>query len=413
MSVFVNDKGGAEHRVTLLKRGRGELQNVMLKNILIKKAENYHLQCDRFVTNSLPGISQQRTDLIQIFPKFNYNQPDAGFDMTDVSENKLFRKSLFTIAGPAPELGDHIIMSNANLIYTICQYFSDFNFELFINGANYSQFLAVDPVTGQAVNEQYIIPQHAAANGRYDIINDIDPTTVVKYISAGVDAFGRLQLNLTSQFLTNFYILLDEVFAAQVGFPNIIYAHNHNIQGVINTQISTDDSIDDIVVWSNGAYMFNLQPNVDEGVNIVSQGSLFNVDDRLSYDLEISLPLSMTIDTVDGQETQTYLLSRFQITDYQDVKTQAKQKDGLLLTETLIDDKLHGGQIDLVRGQPSSHVSQLLNGQIQALDLRVILRYKEFYLENDNIKFNIARRPLDMGDFGFYDLLLQFNKRVG
>ena len=145
----------------------------------------------------------------------------------------------------------------------------------------------------------------------------------------------------------------------------------------------------------------------------MSSKSLFNVDDRLSYDLEISLPLSMTIDTLDGKETQTYLLSRFQIADYQDVQTRAKQKDGFLLTETLIDDKLHGGKIDLVRGQPSTHVSQLLNGRIQALDMRVVLRYKEYYLENGKIKFNIARRTIDMGEFGFYDTLLQFNKRVG
>ena len=72
MSFFVNDKGGVDHRVALLKRGKGILQNVMLKNTLIKKSENYHLQCDRFVTNSLPGISQQRTGLIQIFPKFDF-----------------------------------------------------------------------------------------------------------------------------------------------------------------------------------------------------------------------------------------------------------------------------------------------------------------------------------------------------
>ena len=413
MSVFVNDTGGVEHRVTLLKRGKGLMQNVMLKNTLIKKSENYHLQCDRFVTNSLPGISQQRTGLIQIFPKFDFNQPDAGFHFNNVGETKLFRKSTFMIAGPEPKLGDRVIFSNANLIYQICQYFSDFNFELFIQGANYSQFAAVDPITGVAVNQQYIVPTHALANQRHDIINDVDPTTVVNHVSAGIDAFGRLQLNFSSQFLTNFYILLDEIFAAQIGFPNSIYARNEEPDiWTLYTQISTDTNIDPLVVDNNG-WFFALQPNVDQGVNIVSSKSLFNVDDRLSYDLEISLPLSMTIDTHDGKETQTYLLSRFQITDYQDVQTRAKQKDGLLLTETLIDDKLHGGKIDLVRGQPSTHVSQLLNGRIQALDMRVVLRYKEYYLENGKIKFNIARRTIDMGEFGFYDTLLQFNKRVG
>ena len=191
MSVFVNDKGGIEHRVTLLKRGKGILQNVMLKNILIKKSENYHLQCDRFVTNALPGISQQRTGLIQIFPRFNFNQPDAGFHFNIAGETKLYRKSTFMIAGPEPELGDRVILSNANLIYQIGQYFKDFNLELFVQGANYSQFASLDPITGGVINQQYIVPPHALANQRHDIINDIDPTTVVKYISAGVDSFGR------------------------------------------------------------------------------------------------------------------------------------------------------------------------------------------------------------------------------
>ena len=56
MSVTVNDKGGNEQRVNLIKRGGGKIQHVMLNNTLIKKAENYHLVTDRFVTNNLPGI---------------------------------------------------------------------------------------------------------------------------------------------------------------------------------------------------------------------------------------------------------------------------------------------------------------------------------------------------------------------
>ena len=56
MSVTVNDKGGNEIRVNLIKRGTGDIQHNMLKNILIKKAENYTLLTDRFVTNNLPGI---------------------------------------------------------------------------------------------------------------------------------------------------------------------------------------------------------------------------------------------------------------------------------------------------------------------------------------------------------------------
>ena len=414
MSVFANDLGGAEHRVTLLKRGSGILQNAMLKNPLIKKSENYHLQCDRFVTNSLPRISQWGGDLIAIYPRFNYNQPDIGFDLQDAGQNIMFRKSKFAIAGPTPQQGERIIYSTAGLIDQICQFFADFNFTVFIHGANFSQFLEQDEFDPMPINEQVYIPEHALSMHRHDIINDIDPVDVVKYVSAGVDSLGRLQLNLSSQFLTNFYIILDEVFASQIGFPNIIFARDQVVQGATYTQISTDVTIDDLLVENNAnVFVFDMQPNVSEGVNIKSTQSIFRIDDRLSYDLEISLPISQTIDTMNGKESQTFLLSRFQINDYQNIHTRTKQKDGLLLTEALIEDQLQGGMVDLVRGAPSSHVSQLLNGSIQALDLRVILRYKEYYFDNNNVRFNIARRPVDMGDYGFYDLLLQFNKRVG
>ena len=69
MSVSINDKGGAQHRVNLVKRGIGVFQNNMIKSVLVKKAENYHLQCDRFITNDLPTISQTKKVLISIKPK--------------------------------------------------------------------------------------------------------------------------------------------------------------------------------------------------------------------------------------------------------------------------------------------------------------------------------------------------------
>ena len=65
----MNDKGGAEHRVNLIKRGKGTFQNNLLKTVLVRKAENYHLQCDRFLTNHLPPILQTETILISIKPK--------------------------------------------------------------------------------------------------------------------------------------------------------------------------------------------------------------------------------------------------------------------------------------------------------------------------------------------------------
>ena len=78
MSVTVNDKGGNEQRVNLIKRGVGDIQHVMLRNKLIKKAENYHLLTDRFVTNHLPGIMQNPRQLIEIRPRGPFGAGDLG-----------------------------------------------------------------------------------------------------------------------------------------------------------------------------------------------------------------------------------------------------------------------------------------------------------------------------------------------
>ena len=48
MSVSINDKGGAEHRINLVKRGIGVFQSNMLKTVLVKKEENYHLIITQF-----------------------------------------------------------------------------------------------------------------------------------------------------------------------------------------------------------------------------------------------------------------------------------------------------------------------------------------------------------------------------
>ena len=69
MSVSVNDKGGATHLVNLVKRGEGTYQHNMLNTVLVKKAENYHLQCNRYITNDLPPISQDGGVLISIKTK--------------------------------------------------------------------------------------------------------------------------------------------------------------------------------------------------------------------------------------------------------------------------------------------------------------------------------------------------------
>ena len=73
MSITLNEKGAVEQRVNLIKRGKGFIQHVMLNTVLIKKAENYALVTDRFLTNHLPAIMQDSRTIMTIYPRRDIN----------------------------------------------------------------------------------------------------------------------------------------------------------------------------------------------------------------------------------------------------------------------------------------------------------------------------------------------------
>ena len=78
----------------------------------------------------------------------------------------------------------------------------------------------------------------------------------------------------------------------------------------------------------------------------------------------------------------------------------------------MISDKLSTGFTDLVANQPGTHTAQLKNGSIQELDVRIVLRYKNFQIINNILTYSIGYKTIEMGDDGVYDLLLSFNKKV-
>jgi hypothetical protein len=200
------------------------------------------------------------------------------------------------------------------------------------------------------------------------------------------------------------------VFAKQIGFPELIYADDdQNGVIVMSNQPGVRDLVDEDALLGN---LFNLDGRVHEGRSIRSVRSIFSVDERLSIDVEISLPLAQSIDVENGKEIHTFLLSRFVIGDYQLYSSKAQQSGGVLLTKTVLEDKLGAGVIDLVQNAPESHVAHMLSGKIQQLDMRLVLRYKEYRIERGKLAHSVERKVLELDHSGLYDILLQFNKRV-
>lgn len=425
MSVTANDKGAVEQRVNLLKRGEGEIQHVMLNSVLIKKSENYGLMTDRFVTNMVPSIMQHPRTLMKFRPKRDNtgNANDTNlYNLNNPNELFLSRISDFTSKA----------YSVSRLCEALAVFVKDFNFALHIEGAD---FTAIgDRIPRSQLKLDHDLDPHGFYP--YDLGNYVDPGDVgyvennrrYPYVALGFSHEGCLQLSMSHHFLTNFYIELDPVFAKLVGFPQYIYAHEAGNVTTISNQPGIPDLLHPPVfvggVWvqyfvndSDISMATNGQPRV-----IQSTKSIFNCDDRLSVDIEISLPLSQSIDVFNGTSTHTYLLNRFMITDYVTVQGRTQQKGGVILTKSIINDKLSVGFSDLVYNQPSSHTAQLLNGKIQEMDVRLVLRYKKYTIEvtnaglitlpQDKLSFTIARKTIELQGDGVYDLLLAFNKLV-
>jgi hypothetical protein len=400
--ITVNEKGSVQQRVTLQKRGVGEIQHVMLNDVLINKSENYHIQCGRFLTNNIPEIIQTKRFLCKIRPRYSQAEETSddlqqidgyNFPATDPLHRHFHRIYSF----------EPTAFSIAGLCEQFAAYIRRFNFVLNIWGANHG---------GWGINNANVIPRNAIITNvnaiePYDLGTYVQADQIETWISTGFEADGAVRLYLSLEFLSNFYIELDPVFAKLVGFPELIYS---TVVGG-NQVMSTQEAVP-LIEQFMGLDVFAIQSGAVEEINIISTKSIFLVDERLSIDIEISLPISQSIDTVNGIERHSFILSRFMVTDYKQLESIVEQKGGVILSKSILSDTISAGVVDLVLGKPAAHTAQLLNGKIQAMDLRLILRYKDYFVENSHLKFKVGHKTLELDEFGFYDILLQFNKKV-
>ena len=404
-----NAKGSVEQRVNLVKRGPGEIQHVMLNSVLIQKAENYSLMTDRFVTNVLTELMQNPRTLMKFQPRGEIDDEVEGFDITQGDEAFLDR--IHEFKSPS--------YSVAGLCEALAVFVRDFNFAIFIQGADFT-------FAGDEIQRNAILT--GVGYRPFDIGNYIDPAGIVDYVTLGFSPDGRMQLTMRHEFLTNFYIEFDPVFARLIGFPQFIYGDY--VGGVItmSNQVTTPDLLYSAQDFAGNVLQhFVNDSNMPAAANgnprtIESTKSIYSCDDRLSLDIEISLPLSQSIDVFNGKEQHTFLLNRFMITDYINIAGRTQQKGGVILTKSLINDQMGSGFTDLVKNQPTSPAAKLLNGKIQEMDLRMVLRYKKYSilvddqgllsLPKNQLQFTIERKTLQLDENAAYDLLLAFNKRV-
>jgi hypothetical protein len=401
--ITINEKGSVQQRVSLQKRGRGGIQHTMLNEILINKSENYHVQCGRFLTNNIPALMQNVRSLCKIRPRYPEGQMLSGnqqFDGYDFPQQNVLHKHYHRVYDFQPT-----VFSVAALCETFAQFIRKFNFVINIWGANHGNW---------GINNPNVIPRNAIItnlNGfePYDLGTYVHANQLETWVSTGFEADGAVRLYLSAEFLSNFFIEFDPVFARLIGFPPHIYS-SYTLGGV--QLISTQTSEPLIELDFQGDEVFNIPIGAAEEINITSTKSIYLFDERLSIDIEITLPISQSIDVLNGAEKHTFILSRFLITDYKDLECVTEQRGGVILSKSILSDRIGSGMVDLVQGKPTSHTAQLLNGKIQVLDMRLVLRYKDYYFQNNNLQYNVLHKTLELEDAGLYDILLQFNKKV-
>lgn len=407
--VSVNEKGSVQHRVTLQKRGIGLIQNIMLNNALINKSDNYHLQVDRFITNEIPEIMQNPRVLMKIRPRYEFlesqnyaptNQIDGyhtqayslQLNLTEKHELLLkyykFQPRVFSLAGLCAAFG---------------QYVRKFNFILNITGADHMF------VHQNGFGDARAIPELPIAGDQIDLGTYVPKANVVDYLKVGIEADGSVDLHFSRGFLSNFYIELDPVFAKIIGFPILIYSQVQGGNVHISNQANVDPLIDDqdfdlnLGVPDLGATGFE---------SIISTKSIFQYDERISIDIEMALPIARTIDVFNKKEKHTTILSRFMLTDYKELETIIEQRHGVIMSKSILQDRLAAGTVDLVRGQPQTHTAQLLGGRIQAMDMRLVLRYKDFVVTNKVLSYNVKHKTMELTEHGFVDIMLHFIKKL-
>ena len=167
----------------------------------------------------------------------------------------------------------------------------------------------------------------------------MEPYEVDQHFAIGFDSDGSIQMSFSSQFLSNFFIALDPVFAKQVGFPVLIYADFDVPTGLVFMSNQPGAA----PLFDPAGLNFVLDAQIEDTANgkprtIQSTNSVYRVDDRLSIDVEISLPLRKYIDILDGAEKHTFVLNRFVVTDYISVEAKIQQKGGVLLTKNVFQD---------------------------------------------------------------------------
>lgn len=357
MSI-VNKKGGFFRTIEINRDSVESSQTTLIEPIL-KQAENYTAQVQRFVTNITPQVNTFQTPFLTILSK--PVPGDVGtVDTIEDAENEYG----FAMADPVQFIPTNIysVTELARQLSVFCEIQGgltttlnpDFKITITMNKAfGHDNYIKIDPVYAHLLGlEEYLFYFRARVPR--------DPG----------DATAGTPVVVTSK--NHLWLALDEL--EDLEFPKEQFFHFRPALPFLESDPSDHA--------------------------FVSQNTLFNCDTRQYIDISFTMPHISQITVLDGNEEHKKLLARFPLKDFLETEhVSFNDYDTYGVRETI-----NMGLEDLCRGNPDVHTMLLLPGDIQHANIRIETTYMQ------NKKF--VTIPTDFGTHGFWSLKLILAKKV-
>ena len=352
-----NQMGGFFRTIEINRDSVAASQTTLIEPIL-KQAQNYTAQVQRFVTNITPQINTFTTPLLTILPK--PTPQDVG-TIDDLDDAEL-------------EYGDELpdkvefIPTNIRSVTELARQLSEF----------------------------------CAAQGGLQFTLNPDFT---------------VSITMTKAFGNDTYIKVDPVYAKLLGLDEYLFYFRARVPWDPNDPISGDS----VLVTNQNLLWLSLSELDDDEIEreeyhfrpalnfedddpadhaFISRGTLFNCDTRQFLDVSFTMPHISQITVLDGKEEHKKLLARFPLKDFLETEhITFNDYDTYGARETV-----NMGLEDLCKGNPDVHAMLLLPGEVQHANVRV----ETTYLQNK--KF--VTTPTDFGTHGFWSLKLILAKKV-
>ena len=398
---------GSFYKTLSITRNEESTSNHMLKVEFLKKASNYTCMVRDFITNITPPLNligeavfrirvrgqPGQTAAQAVFPAF-WRPEDAEFRPTPYHSTIEFLRQAQTFFHKFTFLARFIgISPDAGPAVGTLQAILNTGFLGAAGRAEGYPYIKSNYVGG--VNRGWRTLQRIVNGEDYGV----HPT--VALVKARMKSDGKLQIECSRDFLSNFYLEVGPETQRILGYPPILYAIMQ-----ANGQLSFTEDLFTDQPAPNAPQFSVLSGNAVGAGNPVERNSLnamHQLDERLSLDIVGTLPISNRIISFDGDEEHEYLVARFPLNDYNSFETKLESAGGRILDNVTVAEEVNVGLEDMTQKSPSSSAIYMLPGSVQQVNFRLFTRYAS--------AGKIVSESTRMGN-GFWTLKLLFGKKV-